>query len=200
MQYVIEKERAFSSLDAIQEAAQAMDVQCEPTCQLRDLTLTPEGRIVMQGISRPMTEIALRDALSRASLHFSSCKRYFEEGLDSPIASAANAYYKESKASGTQVKLITRAATNEECAEFGSRRVVIGLPSGSYFLFNHAQAVHKIRQHVSGDYQLRRARITPFFSVIGSRALPTRAHEHSSYLLHRMAYPGVEEVTSRSPG
>ena len=47
---------------------------------------------------------------------------------------------------------------------------------------------------------VRSTRMMPDSPSIGSSALPTREHRHGSEPDQRIAWPGVEEVTSRSPG
>ena len=154
MQCIIEKPKSYKNLDNLRHDLASQDVQESKIFQLGQMHLSTDGALRVAGVGEfLLTEIALQDALRRGGLHLGSCEKFFSEEsgiLDQSIVDAANSFYKFSKSSTTEVKLITKKGEDG--------RIAVGIPSSQYALFRHEAAVEKLAAFHQNHTEMRVAR------------------------------------------
>jgi hypothetical protein len=162
MDYIVEPSKSYDSLDTLRQDLALMDVRESQPFQLNQMRLTTQGTVQITGLGEfPLTEIALGDAVRYGGLQMSCCQNFFEEHkevLDESITQAVNAYYQNSQAASSEVKLITRAG------EKG--RITLGIPSRKYALFSHERAVEMVVKNSPPGLNMARCHVHPQFMEI----------------------------------
>lgn len=164
MQFITEPSRSYSDLDSLRHDTALADVRETRAFRLEQMRLSPNGVIDVKDVGEfPLSEIALRDALKRGGMYPACCQNFFDEGkpeLDEVVVNVVNAFYKHSRYSASEVKLVTRADASGE-------RIALGIPSRHYSLFTHNDAINKIVDNISPDLRLKRANLYPEFMELG---------------------------------
>ncbi len=162
MQIISEPSKSYSDLETLREDLALRDVRETKPFALSDINLTKDGILQVRSVGEfLLSDLALLDAVRRGGLQVQTFQNFFgeqKEVLDEAVVSAINSFYHHSRYAGSEVKLITRANGND--------RVVLGIPSKSYFLLTNEHAMEKISKTLSPNLKLTRANLYPEFFEI----------------------------------